>query len=168
MTLFFNFAISKCFSASSAVLKHTFGGQVNGEADLASTCSWRSNLIGFSISFVSSGSVFSCAAGGAGGGSSTEADDDDDEPFSCWKSFGTGGVFFFTWTKLIHWHISCLLRRSSSIERGDWSLFVWCCFCFVSCSLCLRLHPVCVDSGLSNGPRSFFDSPMRDADSCNV
>ena len=39
------------------------------------------------------------------------------------------------------------------------SLVVWCgfvlCFCFVSCLLCLRLHPG-VDSGLRNGPRSFL------------
>ena len=66
---------------------------------------------------------------------------------------------------LIHWHISCLLRRSSSF---DWSFcLVWFCFCFGFCLFCLRPYPM-VDSGLRNGPRSSFDSPMRDADSCTV
>ena len=40
-------------------------------------------------------------------------------------------------------------------------LFLFCCVCL----LCFRLHPG-VDSGLRNGPRSSFDSPRRDADSC--
>ena len=46
---------------------------------------------------------------------------------------------FLARSSLIHWHISCLLRRSSSFSRGDWFLLL--VAFYGVCLFCFRLHP---------------------------